>query len=279
MRSLVGVRDTLPGTEARVVHGSQRQLIKLPRPPLACHDDDERPPTRAKAMADGASGPRALFGGALELALPRRMLDASLVRDVPDTQEVFVSRQDVNLSLIVDLAELVTPEDYLDSLLTPTTTTTREQAIRLALETHVDALAHDNDALSCAISSLSIAPLPSSSSALDGPHLISATQRIAKFNNNKSAAHDKVAIDLALWRLASHSADIVLSVNRPIIIIGKGEGEGEGDEAHASRVFGEAVRSLRLIDEGLFAGPPLQETVSLLKLERERQRDGQSVHS
>ena len=50
---------------------------------------------------------RRLFGGAIEISLPRRFLDVSAFRQVPDHQEVFTSDGDGDeLSFIFEIVEL-----------------------------------------------------------------------------------------------------------------------------------------------------------------------------
>lgn len=49
----------------------------------------------------------ALFGGAITAELPCHLLDASKIRPVPDTQEVYISQESPSLSIIVDLLECV----------------------------------------------------------------------------------------------------------------------------------------------------------------------------
>jgi len=46
-----------------------------------------------------------LFGGAVTLDLPDGLLDASQIRQVPDNQEVFLSREDSSFSIIVEIVE------------------------------------------------------------------------------------------------------------------------------------------------------------------------------
>lgn len=121
---------------------------------------------------------------------------------------------------------------------------------------HYSSLAHDNTALSSSIASISLpspSPPPSTSTTLPpilGPTTLIGTQVVSKFNKSAEEA-DTVLILLALWRLPSKDADLVLTVNYPIKKEGKGE-EESGEVARAA--FEEAVRTLRIQDFGLFAG-------------------------
>lgn len=58
-----------------------------------------------------------LFGGAITADIPRTMLDASDLREVPDHQELFVGTSNgQNASLIIELLETVDKPTLLDSL-------------------------------------------------------------------------------------------------------------------------------------------------------------------
>ncbi|GAA5829607.1 hypothetical protein JCM11251_000219 [Rhodosporidiobolus azoricus] len=201
--------------------------------------------------ASSSCSPRELYGGAIASSLPTAFLDASDLRQVPDTQEVFLS-PDSDLSLIVEVLELVKDDGAADSL---------EAAARF----HFSSLAHDNSALSSTVTSVSLpsstsaSQPPSSSSSssslqptLVGPTLLTGRQTVSKFNRPDSEA-DEVFIQLALWRVPERDADVTLCVNWPV---SKGDGgdAGEGGEAEAERVFEEAVRSFEVKDFGLFAG-------------------------
>lgn len=69
---------------------------------------------------------KALYGGAVETFLPEGFLDASLLREIPDTQEVYVnSRQDdeqyddelgKSESIVIDLLERINESDDLKAL-------------------------------------------------------------------------------------------------------------------------------------------------------------------
>ncbi|GAA5937764.1 hypothetical protein JCM1841_004779 [Sporobolomyces salmonicolor] len=180
---------------------------------------------------------RPLFGGAISCSLPANFVDASDLRQVPDTQEVFLA-PDSDLSLIAEILELVKDDAAADSL---------EAAARF----HFSALAHDNGALSSDVSSLALpssapAPAPGEPEVL-GPTLLSGIQLVSKFNRPASEA-DTVLIQLALWRIPSKNADVTLCVNYPIRMGETGE-ERSPDEA--KMVFEEAVRSFGIKDFGL----------------------------
>ena len=112
---------------------------------------------------------------------------------------------------------------------------------------HFSSLAHDNTALTSTISSVLLPPSPSS--PILGPTLLSGTQTISKFNLPADKA-DTVLLLVALWRIPSKKADLVLCVNYPVRKEGGEEASGDGARA----VFERAVRTLVVKDLGLFAG-------------------------
>ncbi|GAA5835593.1 hypothetical protein JCM9279_004590 [Rhodotorula babjevae] len=184
---------------------------------------------------------RELYGGAITASIPPSFLDASDLRQVPDTQEVFLA-PDSDLSLIVEVLELVKDEGSADDL---------EAAARFLFSS----LAHDNSALSSTVASVSVssaAPRPSGPGqpVLLGPTILTGTQTVSKFNRPDSEA-DTVLIQQALWRIPARNADVTLCVNWPVRM---GETGEERDDAEARKVFDEAVRSFEVKDFGLFAG-------------------------
>ncbi|BGP14069.1 hypothetical protein JCM10213_002364 [Rhodosporidiobolus nylandii] len=183
---------------------------------------------------------RPLYGGAISTTLPANFIDASDLRQVPDTQEVFLS-PDSDLSFIVEVLELVKDDGAADSL---------DAAVRF----HFSSLAHDNTALSFTVSAVSLpsstpSPAPGQPTLL-GPTVLSGTQLVSKFNRPASEA-DTVLIQLALWRIPERDADVTLCVNSPVRMGETGE-ERSADEA--TRVFEEAVKAFKVEDFGLFAG-------------------------
>ncbi|GAA5989126.1 hypothetical protein JCM10908_001169 [Rhodotorula pacifica] len=185
--------------------------------------------------------PRQLYGGAISCSIPDNYVDASDLRQVPDTQEVFMA-PDSDLSLIVEVLELVKEDGAEDSL-------------EKALKFHFSSLAHDNAALSSDISTYNLpssAPHPQGPGlpTLLGPATLEGKQTVSKFNKPASEA-DTVLIQLALWRIPDRDADVTLSVNWPLR---SGETGEEHDATDPRRVFEEAWRSFQINDFGLFAG-------------------------
>ncbi|KAH9854039.1 Mog1p/PsbP-like protein [Lenzites betulinus] len=176
------------------------------------------------------SAQRELFGGAITTTLPTRLLDASDFRQVPDTQEVYLS-PDSDISIIVEVLESVAASD-----------------LREAVGLHFDALAHDNDAKSQSVKDT--ADLSNDSNgATPNPVVLYGTQTVQKFN---SATADEVRILLALYRVPEKNVDLVMTMNVPMTST-DGGAVGEDGWNTARNVFNTAARSLRIVDYGLFA--------------------------
>ena len=164
-----------------------------------------------------------LFGGAVALAAPAGLIDASDLRQVPDTQEVLLS-PDSDVSLIVEVLQQVSEGTARETL---------DRAVRF----HFDSLAHDNDARAAHVAWVE---------ARDGgrelstaPALLGGTQRVCKFG--KADLEDTVYVWVAVWRVPSKGVDLVLSVNSP------------QQPGGAEALFRTAASTLRIIDYGLFA--------------------------
>ncbi|BGP22991.1 ran-binding protein Mog1p [Rhodotorula toruloides] len=186
---------------------------------------------------------RQLYGGAITTHVPPTFIDASDLRQVPDTQEVFLA-PDSDLSLITEILELVKGDGAEDDL---------ERAIRF----HFSSLALDNAALSSSVTSVSLPPTPSAPNPqgpglpnILGPAVLSGLQTISKFNRPASEA-DTVLILLALWRVPRRDADVTMCVNWPVK---DGETGEERSEEEARRVFEDAVKAFEIKDFALFAG-------------------------
>ncbi|KAK4058892.1 hypothetical protein OIO90_000338 [Microbotryomycetes sp. JL221] len=202
-----------------------------------------------------------LFGGAIQAEYPLNITDASDLRQIPDTQEVYLSN-DSDLSIILEVLELVREGEA-------------DQDLESAIKFHFDSLAHDNSALSSIVSNLSTNP-PSNTTThssmrqlptqVQGPVTLHGIQIVSKFNLPASEA-DKVELFVALWRLPQKNTDLVLSVNLPV---GKASDNAaitttngvNGSDAHqqpeavarAKELFETIVRTLDIKDYGLFAG-------------------------
>lgn len=172
-----------------------------------------------------------LFGGAIRVWLPGPFTDASGLRQVPDNQEVLLSKGS-DVSIIVEVLQLATQGTSREAL---------DQAVRF----HFDSLANDNSATSFHVDSVNV-PANASAGASDppttpSPALISGTQRVCKFD--KASEEADVHIWLALWRITAKNVDLVLSVNDP----------SDASAVQTAQMFEQISKSLKIEDFGLFA--------------------------
>ncbi|TFK55253.1 Mog1p/PsbP-like protein, partial [Heliocybe sulcata] len=177
-----------------------------------------------------ASSIRELFGGAITVTLPSRVIDASDLREVPDNQEVFLY-PDSSVSIIVDVLQRVDSED-------------NNEAARL----HFANLAHDNDADGSAVQGVTIIPNDRGDNT-PSPIVLAGTQSVKKFNQT---VPDEVRILLALYRVKDKNVDLLLTCNVPVRAVDQGA-VGEEGFAAAKGDFDRAVQTLRIVDFGLFA--------------------------
>lgn len=166
-----------------------------------------------------------LFGGAITASLDGAFIDASELRQVPDNQEVLLSR-DSDVSVIVEVLQCVEPRTDKDGM---------HDAVRF----HFASLAHDNAATDAHVETVDAVACEAPGTATPPPSLLAGTQVVRKFG--KASETDTVRIYVALWRLPSKNVDLVLSINDPA------PSRIPWDAAHR------AAHSLRIADWGLFA--------------------------
>lgn len=144
-----------------------------------------------------------LYGGAIIMDIPTDMIDASTFRQIPDTQEVYVGKENPDYSIIVDLLECV-PATTLDN----------------ALDEHMQEITRLNGAQlsnTKVLAQRDTAPPPSSSTLIkptfSGIRVFE--QVVPKFGKQQDM--ESVVIAIALLRLpAPASADILITVNRHV---------------------------------------------------------------
>jgi hypothetical protein len=140
-----------------------------------------------------------LYGGSITVSLPSELIDASAFRQIPDTQEVYVSPDGV-VSVIIDLLECVTATT-LDS----------------ALDAHINELnAINGSPSSCVFNTIPIEPKgaePLAQANFTGVRVI--LQKVAKFGRPWDT--DTVLAAVGLLRLAAPiSTDVLITVNSKI---------------------------------------------------------------
>lgn len=183
---------------------------------------------------------RELFGGALRVELPARFEDVSGVRDVPDTQEVFVDAR-TDESAIVELLEhdASVPD--------------------AAFPAHVFAdIAMLNAARDSALEESALLPLPPPQLRAHArcAAIARGRQRVAKFRED--GAENTVAVWIACVRFpgAPANADVVVSLNSPLQIDPRSSSAQTAsalpsqDEARA--VVHRALETLRVLDWSIF---------------------------
>ncbi|KAI0957111.1 hypothetical protein AcW1_005607 [Taiwanofungus camphoratus] len=177
-----------------------------------------------------SSAMKELFGGAITISLPTNLIDASDLRQVPDTQEVFLY-PDSEISIIVEVLQSVDTNNFQDTA-----------------RFHFDSLAHDNDAEAKEILEISQASNGTGHST-PAPIVLHGTQSIRKFN---SALPDEIRVLLAVYRIQGHDTDLVMTMNVPMKTSDSAAVSEAGWKA-ARDTFAAATQSLRIVDFGLFA--------------------------
>lgn len=161
---------------------------------------------------------RPLFGGAFQLDLPDNFLDVSQLRQVPDNQEVFVSK-DSDESFVIELLE--TPDASLDS----------------SIEYHWKDLCEANTASECKILKSENVSIVSLDIAHKEETLV-GIQSVPKFG--KAADIEQVTLYLYLLRIHNLNTDILISWNIP------------GSHPEESDKFMSILKSLHVLDLSIF---------------------------
>ncbi|KAF5386555.1 hypothetical protein D9615_001827 [Tricholomella constricta] len=172
---------------------------------------------------------RDLFGGAITVNTPPNLVDASDLRQVPDTQEVFLY-PDSGISIIVEILEKVDASNF-------------DAAIRF----HFNSLAHDNSAVSAVVETVTVIPNDRGDST-PSAIVLSGLQGVPKFNR---PTPDEVHILMALYRLEHKNVDLVVTFNVPTASSDGGAVSAEGLDIARSH-FDALIRSLHIVDFGLF---------------------------
>ncbi|KAG8722926.1 hypothetical protein FRC08_000026 [Ceratobasidium sp. 394] len=178
-----------------------------------------------------------LFGGAITITLPSNLIDASDLRQVPDTQEVLLSPES-EVSIVVEILECVEPDDPHE-----------------VAKFHFDALAHDNDVVvhpeGCTVQQI-IVPTPATPINSLVSSVLHGTQLVPKFNRTQP---DTVKIFLAVYRVHEKNIDVTLVFNVPVEAEKEGSAVTFGGDVYNAWVnaFEEAVGTFKVVDYGLFA--------------------------
>jgi hypothetical protein len=181
---------------------------------------------------------RELFGGAMTAYMPEAFKDASIIREVPDNQEVYV---DINTdqSIIVELLEQAEASNDECGLY------------------HFKQLAEDNNADNYEIiKNDNIAPQDIPNIKIDSvKKIVLGKQIISKFNEKDADAKNVVNIYLAVIRVPSIETDILISYNCPVYIGSKSSSRTqsvEGQENISDEIFNQLIKSFNVVDWDLF---------------------------
>lgn len=188
---------------------------------------------------------RDLFGGAMSMSLPKRFLDISDFRPVPDTQEVFTDA-DKDETVVVEI--LGFHEDQSDA----------EAASFFFTD-----LAEQSDATSFRVEKHLI--LDDDSVPLISPKHVKVaaigSQDVPKFRDGKNAAN-RLRVYLAVMRLKQVEADVLVYVVSPVSIsslsssskvVGDDVLANGCDQALAENNWRSALKSFEIRDWSLFA--------------------------
>ncbi|WFD01011.1 hypothetical protein MYAM1_003771 [Malassezia yamatoensis] len=168
-----------------------------------------------------------LFGGAITVALSGEFRDASEIRQVPDNQEVLLSK-DSDVSVIVEVLQQVAQG-------------TDPASMDKAARYHFDSIGNDNDAADIHVDWVDAPAGNAPENTTPRPALLHGTQKIKKFG--KITEESTVQLWVAVWRLPSKNVDLVLSRNNP----------SSDDIDQQSQDFRATAGSLRIVDWNLFA--------------------------
>lgn len=164
--------------------------------------------------------PRLLFGGTIELPVPSTFIDASDIRQIPDSQEVFLDPDTDTCCLIVELTESIQEQN--------------EEAARKQF----NALSEDSESAITAVSRV-----PTKDSNMEA-WIVDGSQRVPKFNQSHNIQDVKVT--LGLIRIPKVSTDVLVTYYQ-----GSKEQSG-GNTEEAGAIIRYAVEQFRILDWNLF---------------------------
>ena len=110
-------------------------------------------------------------------------------------------------------------------------------------------MAHDNDAQSTTVHDVTTVPNDREGDATPSLTILTGTQHVRKFNRKHS---DEVRIAMCIYRVQEKNIDLVVTTNVPMIS-DDGGAVGEQGWADAKVDFDAMIKSLKIVDFGLFA--------------------------
>lgn len=193
---------------------------------------------------------RKLYAGTIQFEIPARFEDVSLFRQVPNHQEVFADA-DTGQSIIIEIVQL--EEEVPD-----------EQSAQFHFEELSRAnQASRNDIIS--VTRLTGANVPLCAIGADPMSLgtpifgsvCTGTQHVAKFNEVDKygeGARKQVLVVVACFRLKSVTSDVLIVFSAPVDTLEGGEAVGQLGSQLPKHVWDRCLRSLKVVNWGLFTG-------------------------
>ncbi|KAI9788619.1 MAG: hypothetical protein M1816_006765 [Peltula sp. TS41687] len=189
--------------------------------------------------------PATLFGGAITVSLPADFADVSSIRQVPDNQEVYLSRTGLT-SIIFDLTERVVDD--------------------AALRYHLQDILDDADADRARVRGTSLARVDNLPEDTPVYTLFATIQNQDQAQREERQAQQQTqtltVILLILVRLVAQRTDVVVSINVPHVCVEENKNNDDDDDdllggpqlEEAVRMRDEVLRTLRVRDWSLFDG-------------------------
>lgn len=183
-----------------------------------------------------------LFGGAIGLSFPNRLVDISGFRPVPDHQEVFADGAQ-DQSLIVEILQY------------------QSHVADDAVAAHLfKDLADQNDAYESTYDGALPVEDRFRPNIKDAAAVQMGTgrQTAGKGRQHNLDAANEIQVVLAVIRLPQHTTDILVSLNSPITIANASAAAADADagakqiHAEAPRLFRDVLSTLHITDYGLF---------------------------
>ncbi|KAK5580505.1 hypothetical protein RB653_000525 [Dictyostelium firmibasis] len=185
---------------------------------------------------------RQLYGGAIEIDIPKRFVDVTTYRHVPDHQELF-SDEKTDQSVIIELNEI---QDHISNA----------DAIKHHYEVLIeDAGISSDKSIIVNYRDLTVDEMPHFDPSIP-KYVLLAQQKIAKFNES---AENTINIYMALVRLAKSRTDLLITYNEAITIAPASSSMAvvqnvtpSNDQSKSQQLFLAMLKSFKIKDYSLF---------------------------
>ncbi|KAN0040050.1 hypothetical protein ACTA71_011934 [Dictyostelium dimigraforme] len=185
---------------------------------------------------------RQLYGGAIEIDIPKRFIDVTSYRHIPDHQELF-SDEKSDQSVIIELNEI---QDHISNA--------------NAIKHHYEVLVEDSGittdkSVIINYRDLTQAEMPHFEASIP-KYVLLAQQKIAKFNET---AENTINIYMALVRLEKSKTDLLITFNEAIAIAPTSSSMAvvqnlapSNDQSKSEQLFLTMLKSFKIKDYSLF---------------------------